>query len=157
MIEIYTENIVLPSNLDADRMREGLRQVLLDMGCAQDRVNVIFVDDEGIRRLNRTYREIDAPTDVLAFDLRDERIRPEEVTGEVYVSLQRAAEQAAQAGISLREEVVHLAVHGLLHLAGFDDATAAERQCMENGTRRYVRRMLATENDDRATGPSEGV
>ena len=157
MIEIYTENIALPSDLDVTKMREGLRQVLLDMGRMQDRVNVIFVDDEEIRQLNRTYRETDAPTDVLAFDLRDERIRPEEVTGEVYVSLQRAAEQAAQAGVSLREEAVHLAVHGLLHLAGFDDATIAERQHMENETRRYVHRMLATENDDRATGLSEGV
>jgi len=162
MIEIHTDNVALPVDLDAARMREGLNQVLLDMGRAEDRVNVIVLDDEGIRMLNRTYRGIDVPTDVLAFDLRDEGLLPEEVTAEVYVSLPRAAEQADQMGVPLREEVVHLAVHGLLHLAGFDDATAPERRRMEDETVRYVRGILdmhATKNDDREESPglSEGV
>ena len=152
MVEIHVENVALPADLDAVKLREDLERVLVEKGCVEDRVDVIFVDDDMIRELNRAYRGTDAPTDVLAFDLRGERFLPEEVTGEVYVSLGRAAEQATRARVPLREEVIHLTIHGLLHLAGFDDTTVAGKRRMEEETRRYVRGILdghTTKTDDR--------
>lgn len=99
------------------------------------RVSVAFVDDATIRRLNRTYRGTDAPTDVLAFSLADgdagEPAPGGEPLGEVVISLETAARQGAEAGHSLAAEVAFLAVHGTLHLLGHDhhdpEATRAMR------------------------------
>lgn len=91
-------------------------------------IGVALVDDARIKEMNRTYRGIDAPTDVLAFALNergkddpwpDER-EQEPYLGDVAISLETAARQAAEAGHSLEREVAWLLAHGILHLAGYD-------------------------------------
>lgn len=99
-------------------------------------VTVIFVDDARIVELNRKFLGRDFPTDVLAFDLRDPS--PEGPSGEVYVSLERAEEQAREFGVPYEEEVARLVFHGLLHLAGFEDVTPEGRERMEAEVERYL-------------------
>lgn len=89
-------------------------------------ISVAFVDDAAIRELNRTYRGEDAATDVLSFPLGD----PPEPGGEVVVSLEAAARQAAEAGHPFRAEVAFLVVHGVLHLLGYDHHTAEAARAM---------------------------
>lgn len=97
-------------------------------------VSVTFTDDEGIRELNRQYRDIDRPTDVLSFPLTDysgeseEPVadEPEVSLGDVVLSLERAAEQAETYGHSFEREVAFLCVHSVLHLLGYDHETGEE-------------------------------
>lgn len=78
---------------------------------------VVLTDDEHLHQLNRQYAGYDEPTDVLAFDLSEgEGV----VEGDIYISVLRAAVQAAQRGESTNWEILRLAVHGLLHLCGWD-------------------------------------
>lgn len=94
---------------------EGLgaftRQARARMG-GQPPVAVRFMDDDGIRRLNRRYRGKDSATDVLSFPTRD-----------VAISLETAARQAQEFGHSVETEVKVLLLHALLHLAGHDHET----------------------------------
>ena len=101
-------------------------------------VSVLLTDDANIRQLNRDYRGIDTPTDVLAFAMRegeDSGINPI-LLGDLVISLETAARQAATkdglSGIrgSLETEVTLLAVHGVLHLLGYDHQTQAEATTM---------------------------
>lgn len=102
----------LPGVMDAWRTSPDVPEVI-----------VRYVTDAMIRRLNGRFKGRDYATDVLAF-----------VTGDVIVSVTTASRQAREIGHSLRRELVHLAVHGLLHLGGWDDATPAKRARMERRT-----------------------
>ena len=96
-------------------------------------VSVTFTDNEGIRAINREYREKDAPTDVLSFPLfdYDGTEEPpadefENMLGDVVLSLERAATQAEEYGHSFEREVAFLCVHSMLHLLGYDHETSPE-------------------------------
>ncbi len=101
-------------------------------------VNLVFADDSGLQHLNREYRGIDGPTDVLSFDLRDGVHPPENEIGEIYISVERAEVQAREAHRSFQEEVTHLAIHGLLHLFGYDHDAEAAGQRMRRQEKRYL-------------------
>ena len=97
-------------------------------------VSVTFLDDAGIRELNKQFRLIDRPTDVLSFPLFDYEGESDEppvdelvgMLGDVVISLETAKRQAEEYGHSLDEEVAFLTVHSMLHLLGYDHETSKE-------------------------------
>ncbi|TCW37682.1 rRNA maturation RNase YbeY [Laceyella sacchari] len=100
-------------------------------------VSVTIVDNERIHQLNREYRDVDRPTDVLSFPLwepDEEWVIDEEeervALGDIVISLPKAKEQAEAYGHSLDREVGFLAVHGFLHLLGYDHETKEEEKEM---------------------------
>ena len=102
----------------------------------QGEVSIVLVDNSHIHELNLTYRDKDSPTDVLAFNLQDsdECVASSEdiLLGDVVISLEKALEQGNALGHSLEREVAFLAVHGILHLLGYDhDSDAAEQEMQE--------------------------
>jgi probable rRNA maturation factor len=99
-------------------------------------VEVTVADDALLGELNRKYRKRDGPTDVLAFPIGRDPAEPQDLWlwGEVYVSVDRAREQAERGRISLDEELAVLVAHGLLHLAGLEDDTAEGRAEMARAT-----------------------
>lgn len=103
-------------------------------------VSIVLVDDEYIQNLNKNYRSIDAPTDVLSFAMRESvdesdiifECDEEELLGDVVISLERARSQAEEYGHSIEREVGFLVTHGILHLLGYDHETESERAVMRN-------------------------
>lgn len=106
----------------------AVEAVLAREGRKGAEVAVTLVDDERIQGLNRTYRKKDAPTDVLSFPLAEGPEDP--CLGDVVISAQRAREQAEAYGHGLRRELAFLAVHGTLHLLGWDHASPVEEKAM---------------------------
>lgn len=111
-------------------------------------VSVTFTDDEGIRSLNRDFRQIDKPTDVLSFplnDYSDVRLlinQPVESLGDIVISLERAASQAEQFGHSFEREVAFLTVHSMLHLLGYDHVNSDEEDAeMRRRQREILEKM----------------
>ena len=96
----------------------GLQKLKID----KVEFNVIIVDNDYIHKLNKEYRHIDRETDVITFALEDDKtFNPEErVLGDIYISIDKATSQSIEYGHSLRRELSFLAVHGLLHLLGYD-------------------------------------
>ena len=90
-------------------------------------LSVALVDDAHIQELNRTYRHLDEPTDVLSFPMNEEGL-----LGDVVINLERAEKQAADYGHSFQREVAFLLVHGILHLFGYDHETDEERGKMRD-------------------------
>jgi len=85
--------------------------------------NIIIVDNEYIHKINKEYRGIDRPTDVISFALEDNKDFIEyefRVLGDIYISLDKVKEQAELYGHSFLRELCFLTIHGLLHLLGYD-------------------------------------
>jgi len=85
-------------------------------------ISILFLDDNGILKLNRKYRGIERPTDVLSFALNqgDFPDPQPEMWGDIVISVETAARQAVEAGDSFEDEITRLLVHGALHLLGYD-------------------------------------
>jgi probable rRNA maturation factor len=95
--------------------------------------NIIFVDNEYIHKLNLEYRGIDRPTDVISFALEDDKsfINMDfRVLGDIYISVDKAHEQAESYGHSLKREISFLTIHGLLHLLGYDHMVKEDEEKM---------------------------
>jgi probable rRNA maturation factor len=88
---------------------------------AGSELSILLTGDDEIHQLNQIYRQRDRPTDVLSFSQREGEVPgPEDVLGDVVISIETAERQATERGQSLRAEVLELLAHGLLHLLGFD-------------------------------------
>lgn len=96
-------------------------------------ISVLICDGPVIHELNRQYRDVDAPTDVLSFALNEgEDDVPEEESelGDIVINLDRAEEQAEEYGHSRERETAYLAVHGFLHILGYDHYDPCEKKEM---------------------------
>jgi probable rRNA maturation factor len=101
-------------------------------------VSITFVDNETIQEINREYRSIDKPTDVISFALEEMGENEVEIVGEdlprvlgdIIISIPKAREQAEEYGHSFMRELGFLAVHGFLHLLGYDHETPEDEKKM---------------------------
>jgi probable rRNA maturation factor len=92
-------------------------------------INFVVVGDREMARLHRTYMNIRGTTDVLTFDLSERPAR--RVEGDVYICIDQARRQAAEYRVPIYHETARLAVHGVLHLAGYDDHSDTQRAKMK--------------------------
>lgn len=127
---------------DARAVKGAIRATLEAEDAADREVSVLLTDDAEIHALNRDYRGFDKPTDVLAFALDEAdggAVDPS--LGDVVISVERAGAQARGRSVTLDSELELLAVHGTLHLLGYDHETPEEARVMRNRTR-AIRRSL---------------
>ena len=118
-------------------------------------VSITLTDNETIHELNRDYRGIDRPTDVLSFAFH-ESDEPEIITddideaidtlGDIIIAVERAKTQSEDYGHSLRREIVFLTVHGMLHLLGYDHMEETDRLEMEK-EQEYIMSQLGINRD----------
>ncbi|MGM9644286.1 MAG: rRNA maturation RNase YbeY [Eubacteriales bacterium] len=116
-------------------------------------VSVTFTDNEGIRELNRKFRGIDKPTDVLSFPLFDYEGDCEEPPvdemisnlGDIVISLERAQEQAEEYGHGFKREVAFLTVHSMLHLLGYDHEKSEEEDRDMRSKQTEIMRIMGLE------------
>ena len=95
--------------------------------------NIIIVDEEKIREINREYRDKDSVTDVIsfAFEEKDNDIYKDfRLLGEIYICSKRAKEQSIEYGHSYKRELCYLCVHGMLHLLGYDHIKEEDKKVM---------------------------
>lgn len=122
-------------------------------------MNLTLTDNEGIHEINRMYRQIDAPTDVLSFPMLsyeqagdfsaleedyEDNFNPdtgEIMLGDIVISVDRVREQAAAYGHSERREFAFLIVHSMLHLFGYDHMTPEDAAVMEPKQRQILEEM----------------
>jgi len=129
--------------LDRKTIRSLIKALLTEYDAAGADLTLTFADDEYVHGLNREYRGIDKPTDVLSFAMRDggdARDEGEElVLGDVVISVDRAAVQSRRFRRTVDREILKLVAHGTLHLLGYDhpnETRIAEMRRIEN---RHVR------------------
>ena len=115
--------------IDQERLSDISSRILLDEGSQNCEFTLSFLQPSEIKKLNKSFRQINEVTDVLSFPADDE-IDPETGTpflGDILICVDRAAEQASQSGHALQNEIELLLIHGLLHLHGYDHAVAEDQ------------------------------
>lgn len=133
----------LPDGIDGAAIRAAVAATLAAQAVADAAVTVVLTTDEEVRTLNAHYRGVDAPTDVLSFAARETPpdapilMLPAEVAaeldrylGDLVIAYPYSARQAAQYGNSVTAELQLLAVHGTLHLLGYDHQDSTEEAAM---------------------------
>lgn len=131
-IEIFNET---EENLEKElsELKELLVNVAKDEGLENILFNVIIIDNSRIREINREYRNIDRETDVISFALEDDKtfnLQEIRVLGDIYISIDKARSQALEYGHSFKRELSFLAIHGFLHLLGYDHMEKEEEEIM---------------------------
>lgn len=128
--EIFNET---EEKIDIEEERKLLEYALQYKKLENVEFNVIFVDNEKIRNINKEYRGIDRETDVISFALEDN----EDITfefgrllGDIYISIPKMKQQAKEYGHSEKRELAFLTIHGLLHLLGYDHMTKEDEEVM---------------------------
>lgn len=131
-----TYNIFNETNEDLELYMDKLYG-LLEFALKREKLenvefNIIFVDINKIHEINKTYRGIDRPTDVISFALEDNMdIKLDHrLLGDIYICLERAHEQAIEYNHSYLRELSFLMIHGLLHLLGYDHMEPEEEKIM---------------------------
>ncbi|RFU61330.1 rRNA maturation RNase YbeY [Bacillus sp. V59.32b] len=127
-------------NEEAEKLVEGVLQFAAKSEGIEtgSELSVTFVDNARIREINKEYRSKDAPTDVISFAMEElgeneiEVIGTEipRMLGDIIISIERAAEQAEEYGHSIDRELGFLALHGFLHLLGYDHMNEADEKKM---------------------------
>jgi probable rRNA maturation factor len=136
---IYYRNGVRRSGVDGRALVATAKRLLAAIDQRDSAISLTLIGDRAMRELNREYREKDAPTDVLSFPLEQApAAEAERLLGDVVISVDTAARQAAEYDATLQRELYRLLIHGLLHLLGHDHVLAAERRVMEREERRLA-------------------
>jgi len=133
-INVFVYNDSPIKRLPYDKVKDAVERALKEEKIDNAEINVIFVDDTKIVKLNKEFLRHNYPTDVISFPLGNAK----QIEGEIYISAETAKLQAKEYGVTLSNEVVRLAVHGTLHLIGYDDATPEQRIVMHDMENRFI-------------------
>jgi len=123
MIEVVNRQRKLP--LDCERWQAFVEKTWQVIPTGAEGVTVAFVSDRAMRELNRLWRHKQGTTDVLSFPVEQDEFEKTEGSslGDVVISVEQAARQAKEHGLTLDQEIAQLILHGLIHLCGYDHST----------------------------------
>lgn len=133
-IHFFLEGVSYPLR-NKEKLYQWLDMVIISENESYHDINIILCTDEFLRQLNLTYLSHDHFTDVLTFDFSEsEQI----ASGDIYISLPRVQENAITFGVSVKDELHRVMVHGILHLAGYDDKRARDKKRMTEKENHYL-------------------
>lgn len=123
MIEVVNRQRKLP--LDSERWQTFVEKAWRVIPTSAEGVTIAFVSDRVMRELNRLWRHKQGTTDVLSFPVEQNEFEKAEgpSLGDVVISVEQAARQAKENGLTLEQEIAQLVLHGLIHLCGYDHST----------------------------------
>ncbi len=129
--------------LPTEKLRKAIDAVLKgEKHCAQI-ISAVYCGDKFIKKINRTFLQHDYATDTISFRLNEGK----EVEGEFYISLDTVARNARQYKVSEEEELLRVTIHSVLHLVGYSDETAREREEMTAKEDRYLAHLSRRKNN----------
>lgn len=130
----YETNFSLP---DESRLSNWIINVISEEGCILDEINYIFCDDVFLLKLNVEYLNHDTLTDIISFDNSIGKI----IQGDIFISVERVADNAKDFNVSLQEELHRVMVHGVLHFCGYKDKSESESMLMRQKENYYIKQL----------------
>jgi len=133
---IYLNNADFLEKEEKEKILRTVEKILKDKKRDAE-ISITFVSDKYIKALNKKYRGIDLPTDVLSFNLSDDKY----IIGDIYIGKEIAKKQAKEFGHFLWDEILLLIIHGVLHLLGYVHNTPKASQEMREEEKLYLNRV----------------
>lgn len=131
------------NNLNLQRLKNIINTIFQDENInLGTQLNIVITNNKYLRELNSKFKNLNSSTDVLAFSF-DNNFLPENISilGDVYISLERAKEQAIQYKVSLQNEIERLMIHGILHLTGYTHNEEDKDKEMTEKTEYYLNQI----------------
>ncbi len=108
------------------RLKEWISDIILTEGLDVGEISYVFCDDEFLHKLNVEYLNHDTLTDILSFDYRVGN----EINGEIFISIDRVADNARDFNVIFEKELHRVMIHGILHYCGYKDKSVSEEKLM---------------------------
>jgi probable rRNA maturation factor len=131
MVVIDVQNLQERLPVEDLPLGEWASQALELLNINEAELSVVVVDNAEIQDLNRTYLDHDCPTNVISFPQQEGDGPENNHLGDVVISIEKAAEEANEAGMGLEERMLQLLIHGICHLLGYDHERGTEEQASE--------------------------
>ena len=125
-IQYFTEDVEFQLK-HPKRSTQWIQQVINTHNAQLKEINYVFCSDDYLLDINRTHLNHDFYTDIITFDHSD---LTEDIHSDIFISIDRVKENAADRGIAFEEEIDRVMIHGILHLLGFNDTTSEEKSLM---------------------------
>jgi probable rRNA maturation factor len=136
MIDFYSETAFTIDKADA--IREWVSETILQENCEQGDITYVFCDDNYLYKLNVQFLGHDTLTDIISFD----NSLGTQIHGEIYISVERVADNAKRYGVSFSEELHRVLIHGILHFCGYKDKTDGDQERMTQKENEALARRL---------------
>jgi len=120
-------------------LKHFLKKLFKNEGCELDALNIIFCTDEALLNINRKFLKHDYYTDIVTFPFSE---KDEPIVAELYISIDRVRDNALQAGVYFRDELLRVVFHGCLHLTGYGDKSSQQIKKMREREDHYLRLYL---------------
>ena len=121
--------------LDIRKKKSWLKELIKEQGFKLGELNYIFLDDEGLHKINLEYLNHNTYTDIITFDNSDEE---DMIEGDIFVSIERITENANKFKVDFESELIRVMAHGVLHLCGYLDKKPAEVKLMREMEDKYI-------------------
>jgi probable rRNA maturation factor len=144
-MEILIQNNQDQHPVDAALFQSQIGQILEKLDETECELSLLLTDDVEIQELNRTYRDLDKATDVLSFPQDEDAVNEtgDTLLGDVVISMETAARQAEEHHLSFNEELILLAIHGILHLLGYDhERSPQDARIMQDKTQEVFENLF---------------
>ena len=135
MINFFVEDITFDTT-QLEPVPSWLQSIIHSHSSTLSSINYIFCSDEYLLNVNREYLDHDYYTDIITFDQLDSINEP--IEADIFISIERVQENAAQLNFSFLSELIRVLVHGVLHLLGYDDHSETDRVIMRNLEEQYI-------------------
>jgi rRNA maturation RNase YbeY len=143
MIQIINLGVKIPSFISKNTLKQNLKTLAISEGKSLKDISVVFTDDDYLLEVNKQYLNHDYYTDVITFDYS---VFPD-VSGDIMISLDRVKDNAETLCVSFQEELNRVIYHGLLHLCGYKDKSAADEKLMRKKENYYLGLFVSRETN----------
>jgi probable rRNA maturation factor len=143
MIQIINLGVKIPGFISKTTLKQNLKTLAKSEGKTLKDISVVFTDDDYLLEVNKQYLNHDYYTDVITFDYS---VFPE-VSGDIMISLDRVKDNAETLRVSFQEELNRVVYHGLLHLCGYKDKSAADEKLMRTKENYYLELFVSRETN----------
>ena len=143
MIQIINLGVKIPSFISKNTLKQNLKTLAVSEGKSLKDISVVFTDDDYLLEVNKQYLNHDYYTDVITFDYS----AFPDVSGDIMISLDRVKDNAETLCVSFQEELNRVIYHGLLHLCGYKDKSAADEKLMRKKENYYLGLFVSRETN----------
>jgi len=135
-IYFYSEQVEFPPILKS-KTKQYFKNIISEEKFQCGNINVIFCSDNYLLDINKKYLQHDYYTDIITFDYTSKNI----ISGDIYISIERVQENAKIFKVSYIDELYRIMFHGILHLAGYNDKTTADKKKMTFKEDYYLKKI----------------
>ena len=143
MIQIINLGVKIPGFISKSTLKQNLKTLAKSEGKTLKDISVVFTDDDYLLEVNKQYLNHDYYTDVITFDYSVFPV----VSGDIMISLDRVKDNAETLSVSFQEELNRVVYHGLLHLCGYKDKSAADEKLMRTKENYYLELFVSRETN----------